>query len=149
MLQVNGCCGILSSVVYEEGCLPPSPPAFLNIHFPSYRGSTPKNSDSVPIFPVDPIFGRSDLVKTFPVSLSSAITYYKSQALTLDMMAIECRGLWGYRYQYAFTGFSRVRRLEDLILMHELDLEDFIPRPGDRALGMRLEEEQRLRSIAM
>lgn len=115
---VNGALGTIKNIVYNAHSDVPELPAYILVEFDHYNGPYIQNN----CFPVVPIlrssFHRniSFSRKQYPLTVAYATTIHKSQGLTLSKIAVDlgpremCLGI-------SYVALSRVRRLEDLLLL--------------------------------
>jgi len=119
---VNGTLGTVRDIVYRGNEVPPSLPYILLVEFDGYEG--PFICDR--LFPLKPSksnwkdHGVDCTRKQFPINLAYALTVHKAQGLTLDKAIVDI----GNREAAAgltYVALSRVRGIEDLLLMKPFD----------------------------
>lgn len=119
---VNGSIGVVQDIIYRSGDRPPFSPYVLLFKFDGYTGPyLPGN-----VFPLKAMqtSWRDGSVectrRQFPINLAYAITIHKSQGLTLDKIIVDI-GDKEAAPGSTYVALSRVRKLDDLILMRGFD----------------------------
>lgn len=133
---VNGVVGEVYDILVSEDFKEPSLPIVL-MAFPRekvkcpgvFEHPDPEKAASTVIIPIRPVtreaVGQGGKICTrtqLPLVLAHALTVHKAQGLTLAKAAIDM-GDAETSSGWTFTALSRVRALEDLVLLGALDLE--------------------------
>lgn len=114
---VNGSTCFVYDIIYRAGQRPPSLPFVILIQFDKCAGPFLVNQ----LFPLKPTVSNWKVQsvdcsrKQFPINLAYALTVHKAQGLTIEKATINI----GNREAAAglsYVAFSRVRRLQDLLL---------------------------------
>jgi len=141
---VNGALGVVETIVYNPGSLPPEPPTYVLVRFDNYLGIAwdevlPR---TVPIAPIE-----RGTTRQLPLKLAWGLTIHKSQGLTLEKATInigtkERQGL-------TFTAISRVKSLNGLRIKPPFSYDRYEKMAKGAGVASRKEEENRLRSITL
>ncbi|PPQ84045.1 hypothetical protein CVT24_007546 [Panaeolus cyanescens] len=128
---VNGAVGIVEDIVWGDD----GSPNVILVSLPNYCGETlwrtePRKDhpDGIPIVPITPVtvfFEHSNktLSRTqFPVCLAWALTIHKAQSLTMDKIKLGL-GPREFSFGLTFVALSRVRSLDDIMLVEQLDYQ--------------------------
>lgn len=146
---VNGSIGTVERIVFRTSESPPhNGPAILMVKFDNYSG--PTIDGLVPIKRISRSVRGGNKIKKrvqFPLQLCYAITLHKSQGLTLPKAVLEMH------FKELFVGgsyvlFSRVRKLEDLLLQTAYDLDRFVKIGQSETFKNLQKEIKRLETIA-
>ncbi|KAK3925970.1 LOW QUALITY PROTEIN: ATP-dependent DNA helicase pfh1 [Frankliniella fusca] len=116
---VNGACGTIKHILYEEESNPETDmPSILICHFESYKGPyIDDEQKTVPITPVTKHFKYldADCSRTqFPIAIAYACTIHKSQGLTLSKIFVNIGN--SEKPGLAYTALSRVKILDDMLI---------------------------------
>ena len=146
----NGSMGVVKSIIYKDGQMPPALPLAVLVGFESYQG--PSFNNEAKIVPIVPIISASNTTvnmerQQLPLKLSWAITIHKSQGLTLSKAVVDL-GPKEKVAGLAYVAISRVRKLSDLILL-PLTHERLTAVQKSVNFKFRQEEEKRLDDLSM
>lgn len=123
-------------------------PLFVMVHFdnPDINSNRP-----VPIIPVESSLIQNNTECTrlqIPLLTAYAITIHKSQGMTLDTCVVSL-GRSERNIGLAYVALSRVRRLEDLALDNEYNLDRFTRIRNSQLFNLRTILENRLNQISL
>ena len=143
----NGSLGTVGVIIFDEDVKPPNPPRYILIQFDNYNGPC-VNGNLFPISAINrncEINGRMVTRKQFPLKVAYAITIHKAQGLTLRKAKIDI-GLKEFASGLSYVVLSRVRKLQDLILLIYYDKKRFDVIANSITTQLKLKFLQLLRS---
>lgn len=115
---VNGAIGVVKYIVYHNKDCPPKLPSYVLIEFDNYKGPYFVEK-CIPILPVEFHWTENNQECTtvqLPLSIAHAITFYKSQGLTLENAVIDISNTEGTSAGGTYVAISRLRCINDLML---------------------------------
>lgn len=140
---IEGIFYLPSQVANGGGKLPP--PTFITCKFPGYKEITLEDG-TIPIFPISYNLEQEGnttcRVKAFPLSLAYSMTIFKSQSKTLKKVIIYLSKVNDPSLLY--VAFSRVQRLQDLVIIGDQFSLDYLPPNQNRNRDM---ESVRLQAL--
>ena len=145
---MNATTGVVEDIIWAPGASRSDLPIAVLVSCPSYSGPTLwRTRDNVPIIPVTPVKSTFEIGGTtysrtqIPLRLAWAVTVHKSQGLTLGKVRLGL-GSREFATGLTFVALSRVKQLDDILLMDNVDYSR-VRKLGGKFLQYRFEDYTR------
>jgi len=154
---VNGAIGTVVDIVYEAH--DETRAAFIMVNFDNYSGPSPLSSTRAVPIPETKFWhpqkkageGRGWWRTRFALRLAWASTIHKVQGLTLRKVVIDIKGYNKFFKHILFTLFfvaiSRCKKLDDILIMHNLD-KSVLTHIQNYSIDRRFLEEERIEQLS-